>query len=211
MNELAFRVADGLADPTAAAPAVRLSIEVSAPDVAVQAAVLSAQVRIDPGRRRHGRAEQERLVDVFGPPERWQETARPLLWAQVPFTLPAFSGRTAVDVQVPCTYDLDVAWAKYLDSLDGGSVALELLFSGTVFVRGATGVVVQPVPTSASANYELAASAWREAMDRHFPGAAWLRVDRARFDALQRFRRERALPTMEHAIDALLAEAAGYR
>jgi len=44
-------------------------------------------------------------------------------------------------------------------------------------------------------------------MDRYFPNAGWLRLSRETIDRLQRFRAERALPTWEQAIEALLKEA----
>jgi hypothetical protein len=44
-------------------------------------------------------------------------------------------------------------------------------------------------------------------MDRFFPNSGWLRLPRETIDNLQRFRTERALPTWEQAIEALLKEA----
>jgi len=41
-------------------------------------------------------------------------------------------------------------------------------------------------------------------MDRHFPGSAWLRVDKATFDRLCTYRSTRALPTWAHVFDELL-------
>jgi hypothetical protein len=44
-------------------------------------------------------------------------------------------------------------------------------------------------------------------MDRYFPGSAWIRLRRDSFDALHRFKGRRALPSWEHAIEALLQAA----
>jgi hypothetical protein len=41
--------------------------------------VLRCQVRIEPARRHYTAAEKERLLDLFGTPERWGQTLRPLL------------------------------------------------------------------------------------------------------------------------------------
>ena len=46
---------------------------------------------------------------------------------------------TEIDLQVPCTYDLEVASARYLQGLDDGTIPLLLLFSGTVFVANGAG------------------------------------------------------------------------
>jgi len=45
---------------------------------------------------------------------------------------------------------------------------------------------------------------WREAIDRHFPQSAWLRLGRERFDRLCTFRARRGLLSWDAAVDALL-------
>ena len=50
-----------------------------------------------------------------------------------------FAGETEVDLPVACTYDFEVAAAKYLHALGDGEVPLLLLFSGTVFVARRAG------------------------------------------------------------------------
>ena len=40
---------------------------------------------------------------------------------------------------MPCTYDLELAAAKYLYSLPGGQVPLLFNFTGTIFYRGEDG------------------------------------------------------------------------
>ena len=54
----------------------------------------------------------------------------------------------------------------------------------------------------------LPVATWRAAIDQHFPHAAWLRLDRAAFDRLAAYRAQRALPSWEATLDALLAGAA---
>jgi hypothetical protein len=49
-------------------------------------------------------------------------------------------------------------------------------------------------------------SVWREAMDRHFPGAAWLRLGRPAFDGLRAYKAEHGLHTLEDAVQRLLGE-----
>lgn len=70
----------------------------------------------------------------------------------------------------------------------------------------ANGYQVTQVPWDEEATFRLPVSLWREAMDQHFPGSAWIRLPRDTFDALSRFRMPRALLTWEAAIDALCEE-----
>jgi hypothetical protein len=46
-------------------------------------------------------------------------------------------------------------------------------------------------------------------MDRHFPGAGWLRIDSDSFERLCDYKARNVHLTWEHAIDALLEEAGG--
>ena len=47
---------------------------------------------------------------------------------------------------------------------------------------------------------------WREAVDVHFPGQAWLRVRRETFDRLSVYRGRHGLTSMDDALDRLLGE-----
>ncbi len=67
--------------------------------------------------------------------------------------VPAFSALTEIEVQMPCTYDLEVASARYLQALDDGTIPLLLLFSGTVFLAQGNGYSVELVPWSSEASY----------------------------------------------------------
>ena len=93
---------------------------------------------IEPQRRRYEPAEQARLVELFGDAPRWGETLRPFLWTHVGTVVTGFTATTEIDLPITCTYDFEVAAAKYLHGLDDGEIPLLLLFSGTVF-RAATG------------------------------------------------------------------------
>jgi len=52
-------------------------------------------------------------------------------WAQVSTVVPAFDREVDVDLPIPCTYDFEVAAAKYLHAVREGDIPLRLLFSGT--------------------------------------------------------------------------------
>ena len=92
---------------------------------------LSTQIHIDPGLRAHDAETRERLVELFGAPERWAATTTSIVWARVESLLPSFTGATEFTLPVPCTYDLEVAAAKYLDALPDGEVPLSFHFTGT--------------------------------------------------------------------------------
>jgi hypothetical protein len=125
--------------------------------------------------------------------------------------VPGFEGATEVDLPLACTYDFEVAAAKYFHALDEGEIPLELLFSGSIFTRGENGFNVQPVPWEKEARFALPVRIWREVMDRYFPGGAWIRLRRDSFDALHRFKGQRALTSWDDAIEALLSEAGERR
>src|SRR5262249_10113453 len=116
---------------------------------------------------------------------------------------------TEVELTVPVTYDLEVASARYLQGLDDGTIPLLMLFSGTVFVATEQGYSVELVPWSAEASYRMPVSVWRELVDAHFPGSAWLRCSRETLDALAAFKRRHALPTWDATLTALLGGTEG--
>ncbi|MGH9179783.1 MAG: DUF6084 family protein [Acidimicrobiales bacterium] len=208
MTELRFSVLGARPEPYAAEPTLmfRLAAEELAGKT-VHTVALRCQLRIEPQRRRYAPDEEERLLDLFGETPRWGDSLRPFLWTHASAMLPGFTDRTEVDLPVTCTYDFDVAAAKYLHSLGDGDVPLLLLFSGTVFFKGGAGLNAEPVPWHTEASYRLPASVWREVMDLYFPNSGWLRLQCDTLDRLQRYKSTRALPTWEQAIESLLKEA----
>ena len=204
--ELDFSVRGAEAVRYAAAPAIgfQLAIE-SRGDRPIRSVVLDVQLQIAARRRSYSAREQPRLGDLFGEPHRWSDTLRTLPWLRTTQVVPAFTGQTLVSLQVPCTYDFEVAGAKYLAALDEGEVPLEFLFSGTVFYTAAGGALqTAMIGWDREAEYGLPVSVWRDTMDLYFPGSAWVRLDRGSFDRLYAYRAEHALPSWEHAIDRLL-------
>jgi hypothetical protein len=162
MVDLTFAV-DG-AGPVrdAATPAVGFRLRVTA-GVPVHSAALRCQVRIQPARRRYSPAEQERLLDLFGTPDRWGKTVRDLHWATVDVTVPPFAGETAAGLPVPCDRDPTRAASKYFDALDGGDAAVLVLFSGTVFYEAAgVGPQVGFVPWDREARFRLPVAVWKD-------------------------------------------------
>ena len=141
----------------------------------------------------------------------WAETVKPIQLATVSTMVPGFTSVTETELEVPCTYDLEVASARYLRALDESSVPLLLLFSGTVFIDNGDRFSVELIPWSSEASCRLPVSAWKDVVDEHFPGSAWLRCTRETLDALAAFKTARALPTWDATLNALLAEAGQTR
>jgi Family of unknown function (DUF6084) len=208
MTVLAFSVLDARAEPHAAVPTIMVRLRIDEVDGgSVHALALRCQIRIEPQRRRYNGAEEARLDELFGETPRWGDSLRPFLWTHVSTTVPGFAASTEVDLPVVCTYDFEVAGAKYLHALSDGEIPLTLLFSGTVFTRGTSGFSAEPVAWDLEANYRMPVSVWRGVMDLYFPNSGWLRIGRDTLDALQRFKVGRALPTWDLAFEQLLKQA----
>ena len=211
MSSLSFEVLGAHAERHAAVPTLSIRLRLTEPDaLAVHAVALRCQVMIEPQRRRYDPVEQERLVELFGDPPRWGDTLRPFLWTHTGLMVPGFTAITEVDLPIVCTYDFEVAAAKYLHGLDDGEIPLLLLFSGTVFraaSNAVAGFAAAPVAWHEEASFRLPVAVWRDVMDRYFPNSGWVRVSRDHLDALTRFKAKRALPTWDDTIEQLLKEA----
>jgi Family of unknown function (DUF6084) len=212
MADLVFGCTGASAERYAATPTLAFALTITeSTGVPVHAIALRCQIRIEPQRRRYSAAEARRLHDLFGDTTRWADTVKPIQLGLVTTMVPAFSALTEVELQLPCTYDLEVASARYLQALDDGTIPLLLLFSGTVFLAQGNGYSVELVPWSAEASFRMPVSVWQDVVDLHFPGSAWLRCRRETLDALAAFKAERALPTWDATLETLLAEAAAAR
>jgi hypothetical protein len=203
--EVAVAEQDAARVPHAAVPTLRFVVRADSGGAAVRSILLDTQIRIGARRRRYDAAATDRLFELFGPREDWGTNLNSLLWTRTTTVVPPFTGETAIDLDVPCSYDLEVAASRYLDALGDGEVPLEFLFSGALFYSGADGrLQTARISWEAEAEYGLPVAVWKETMDRHFPGSAWLRVDKATFDRLCTYRSTRALPTWAAVFDELL-------
>lgn len=208
MTSLTFEVTGARSESHAAVPTLVLGIRATETDgFSVHALALRCQIRIEPQRRTYSAEEEERLYELFGETPQWADSLRPFLWTHVATTVGGFDGSTEFELPVACTYDFEVAGAKYLDSVGDGDIPLILLFSGTVFTKGTVGFAAEPLSWSCEAAYRLPVAVYRATMDHYFPHSAWVRVDRDTFDALRHFRSSRGLPTWDQAFERLLKEA----
>jgi hypothetical protein len=206
MSTYRFQVLDVLAEPYAAAPQLiaRLRVEESTGQ-RIHAIALRCQVRIEPQRRHYDEAETDGLRGLFGERERWGDTLRPFQWMQCNTTVQGFTGHTEADLALPCTYDLDVIGSRYLHALDAGEVPLNLLFSGTVFTRGATGFGVEQIPWDCEAPYRLPVAVWRQMIASYFPNTGWIRLDSDVLRTLADYRARHGLTGWDATVRALLA------
>jgi hypothetical protein len=209
VSKLTFSVVDVFAEQYAAAPQLtaRLRIEEFTGE-AIHAIALRCQVRIEPAKRRYSEDEESGLLDMFGTRERWFDTLKPFMWMQTSAMVQGFSGITEVDLAMPCTYDFDVTWSKYLHALREDNIPVVFLFSGTVFTRGVSGFGVEQVPWDCESKFDIPVSAWKEMINHYFPNTGWLRLSRDTIDSLAYYKSVRGLTTWEATMESLLAKAA---
>jgi hypothetical protein len=188
----------------AAAPTLRFALRVTEPERPLHAIALSAQINIDPARRTYDAETRERLVELFGPAERWAATTRSFLWTQVGALVPGFTGSTEFALTVPCTYDLEISAAKYFYSLPDGEIPLSFHFSGTILVSEGDRVQIAMVPWSCTAKYRMAVADWKAMMALYYPGGGWVRLESATLDRLQERKAEAGLPSFDACVADLL-------
>ena len=208
MPDLRFQVEGVEPVQHAALPLLALKLRVHnlPDDQAIHTVSLRFQVQIEPVRRRYVAAEQEKLRDLFGEPDRWSRTVRPLLWMNASLAVPGFTGSTLVDLQLPCSFDFTVASTKYFHALQAGEIPLCVMFSGTVFYRGDNDALqVAQIPWDREANFRLPVAVWKQAIDQHYPNSAWLRLERDTFDRLYDYKVRNGIPTWEGTLDKLVS------
>jgi hypothetical protein len=192
----------------AAAPMLSLDLQVSeSTGRPVYMIALTIQVMIDPARRQYDDATRERLLELFGPPERWAVTTRSLVWCQLDVLVPAFTGSTTVTVPVSASYDLELASTKYMRGLTDGEVPLALHFNGTIYYPGDDGgLQMVLVPWTKSIDFRMPVSVWRETIEHYYPNTGWVALRSDTLEALQRAKLDRGLATIDATVAALIEE-----
>ena len=194
--------------PHAAAPTLEFSGGVTdASGFEIQSMALVVQVMIDPARRSYDPQTRARLAELFGPAEAWAPPDHGLHLARLVAFVPGFAGTGAFTLDVPCTYDLEVAAAKYFYALPDGAVPMSFHFNGTILYRDAEArLQVVPVPWSATARFRMRLSVWRTMMAEHYPGGGWVRLQPETLAALNARRSERGLHSFDAAVSELLED-----
>jgi hypothetical protein len=206
LPDLRFQVENASATQNAATPQLLFKVRITnAEHQPIHSIALRAQVQIEPVRRRYSDEEKTHLRELFGEPEQWSKSLQPLVWTIANVNVPTFAGDTLVDIPVPCTFDFNVAMAKYIYGLEGAELPISLLFSGTVFYAGAgVGLQVAQIPWDREARYRLPVQVWKEMMDRYYPNTAILSLRRDIFDRLYEFKLQNRIATWEHVFERML-------
>jgi hypothetical protein len=204
--ELSFSVVGASRVEFAAVPTLAFALRVES-DAPVRSVLLDTQIQIAARRRRYDETAHDRLFELFGPAANWGTSLRTFLWTRTTLVVPGFDAATTVDVNVPCSYDLEVAASRYFEALDDGEIPLEFLFSGSVFYSDEGRLQTTRLSWESEAEYRLPVRVWKETMDRYFRDTAWLRVHKDTFDRLSAFKSRRALATWEDTLDVLLEDA----
>lgn len=207
MPELSFQVEGAESVAFAASPLLAFKLRITNADAEerIQTVALRCQIQIEVARRKYVAGEQERLLDLFGEPERWSRTLRAMLWTHASVIVTPFQASTVVDLPVPCTFDFNVAATKYFAALEDGEVPLNLMFSGTVFYEADNGALqVEQIPWDREAKYRLPVRVWKEMMDHYYPNSAWLCLRRDVFDRLNQYKMRRGIPTWEQTLASIL-------
>jgi hypothetical protein len=194
----------------AAAPTLCFRLGVSdASGRRVFAIALSVLIEVEPAKRGYDTASRERLVELFGEPERWATTTQSFRWAQADVLVPGFSVTTDVELPIACTYDLELAASKYFDGLEGDA-PLRFHFNGTVFYEAEGGrLQVIQIPWDRSVRFKMPIEVWRRTIDAHYPNRGWIAVDRETLARLARRKATRGQPTFDATIAELLDREAG--
>jgi hypothetical protein len=207
LPELNFQIAGAEALAYAAVPMIALKLQISSIPAGqpVHTIVLRCQVQIDPAKRRYSSQEQTRLHDLYGESSRWAQTVRPLLWMNTPVTVPSFTASTKVDLELPCSFDFNLAATKYFHALETGEIPITVMFSGTIFYAESDGrLQATQIPWDRDASYRLPVTLWKQMMDVHYPNAAWLCLQRDVFEKLLDYKVTNGIPTFERALEELL-------
>ena len=208
MPDLSFQIEGAQAVSFAAAPLMGFQLRVTNTGAEpIHTIALRSQIQIEVTRRRYAAREQERLQDLFGEPSRWGQTLRNMLWTHASVIVPGFTGIANVELQVPCTFDFNVAAMKYFQGLEEGEIPLCFQFSGTVFYQGASGSLqVAPISWEKEAKFRLRVEAWKQMMDLYYPNCAWLCLGRDVFERLNEYKLRNGIPTWEQMLEGLLQE-----
>ncbi len=209
MPDLSITVACAEAVRFGATPSIAFEMHMKNADPAerLHTVVLRCQIQIEVARRKYTATDQEKLRDLFGEPERWGQTLRPLLWTHASVVVPQFTGSTTVSMHVPCTFDFNIAATKYFNGLADGDIPLCLMFSGTVFYEDAQGSMrVAPISWDKETRFRLPLKTWQDMMDIYYPNIAWLSLRRDVFELLHDYKIRHGIPSWEQTIEKMLAE-----
>jgi hypothetical protein len=209
MPDLTFQIEAASIVPFAAVPmlAFQLQIKNHVADEAIHTIALRCQIQIEVTRRRYAPGEQAKMLDLFDQPDRWGQTLRSLLWTHVNWVVPTFAGAgNIIDLQVPCSFDFNVAATKYFAGLSEGDIPLLFLFSGNVFYASPDSPLqVAPISWEQEARFKLPVKLWREMMESYYPNSVWINLHKDVFDSLYRYKMQHGLLSWEQTLERILS------
>ena len=169
-----FQVLGATGRRHAAVPALDFDVHVTEPGGRqVHAIALSAQIMIEPARRTYDAETREKLVELFGPPERWATTTRSLVWHQADVLVPAFVGAKTFRVAVPASFDM----RRPPPSTSTPARRRSSRWRSTRRhgpLRGDDGrLQMSLVPWSCSAEFRMPVSTWRELIEHYYPRSGY--------------------------------------
>jgi len=206
--QVAFAVLDVAPEPYTVTPVLTARVRVASDtEEPVHAIALRCQVRIEPLRRSYSDEEAAGLVDLFGTRERWASTQRTFLWQHCTAMVPGFVDNTTLALPLDCSYDFEVAAAKYLHALRDGTLPLQFLFSGTIFMKSERGFSVQQVSWDCEDRYDMPVAVWRQLIAQHYPNTGWVRLRHETVTALAGYKSAHGMLDLDDAVTALLATA----
>lgn len=201
-----FEVVGARVPGLAAAPTLIFDLEVDDPsERRVFTISLAVQIAIEPAQRRYDEETRERLTELLGAPGRIGAPTRTMPWTRVDVLVQSFTGRTTVEVPVPCNYDLEVAATGYFRSIAGGEVPLVFHFNGSVYYQGDDGrLQIVQISWEESSNYRMPIEVWRRMIAAHYPSRGWVPAGDETIERLRRYKLEHGLLSYEAALERLL-------
>jgi hypothetical protein len=199
MGSLGFSIASARPLAHALAPTIVVELAISGGPVA--SAMIACQIAIEPAARAYDVLERSRLGELLG------ATAQPrvLVWTHASVVVPAFASATCVELLLPCPLDYTHSVTKYAGGVIGGALPIVIQLSGTVFHADRGGRLhVAPIPRDREVRFALPLSAWRGAIDEHYPNHMPLAINRDVAERLHAYRRASGLATIEQALERLL-------
>ncbi len=205
--DLKFEIVGVEPAANAVAPVLRFRLQVTeASGRQIFAIALATSIEIELAERRYDPETRERLVELLGEVGRPGAPIRSMHWTSVDALVPAFNGTTTHSIEVPCTYDLEVAATKYFHALVDGEAPLSFHFNGNVYYQGdGERLQIVQIPWDLSFNYRMPVEAWKRMLETHYPFRGWIPLHVETIDALRRFKARQGLPTFDIAVERLLA------
>ncbi len=190
----------------AAAPMLALDLQVAeTAGREIYMLALTIQLMIEPARRAYDEGTHERLVELFGAPERWAVTTRSLVWSTLDVVVPAFTGhddRDGAD-QLPLRPGAGGRQVPALAARRRGAPGTALQRHGLLPTRG-RGLQIVLLPWITLDRLPDACEGLARDDRALLPGHRWVGLRSSTLEALQREKRERGLATLDATMAALL-------